>query len=57
MWRGGDQGLAEEYDYVMHGKVGRRTVVVAARLESDGFSRDPCQIYKFDDSARGADQT
>ncbi len=21
MWRGGEQGLAEEYDYVMHGKV------------------------------------
>jgi DNA-directed RNA polymerases I, II, and III subunit RPABC3 len=24
MWRGGEQGLAEEYDYVMHGKVRAR---------------------------------
>ncbi|KAJ9095672.1 hypothetical protein QFC21_005544 [Naganishia friedmannii] len=24
MWRGGEQGLAQEYDYVMYGKSGRR---------------------------------
>jgi DNA-directed RNA polymerase I, II, and III subunit RPABC3 len=26
MWRGGDEGLAEQYEYVMHGKVSLRSV-------------------------------
>jgi DNA-directed RNA polymerase I, II, and III subunit RPABC3 len=49
MWRSGDQGLAAEYEYVMFGKVG-------CLRPNQGDGADG-QIYKFDDSAKGDNQT
>lgn len=49
MWRGGDQGLAEQFDYVLYGKVSRNLRLIV--LYSLG------QVYKFDDSNKGENQT
>lgn len=50
MWRSGDQGLAADYEYVMYGKVSRldhgwRGIWLIN------------QVYKFDDSLQGENQT
>lgn len=66
MWRGGEEGLAEQYEYVMHGKVSISTARprridrlrrCIGQLMGYDRSRVVMQIYKFDETRSGENST